>query len=204
VRHAKSWISAVLACAGCAWVSAFPSPSPFPITWELKFDVGLPTRVVVLAPGDSAPKAYWYLTYTVANRTGRELTFLPFFEMLTENGTVTRSDRLIPPAVFATIQQREGKQFLEPALRIAGELRIGDDQMRDGVAIWPEATPNLGHFTIFASGFSGESTTLPAASADAKATILRKTLQLDYVMAGDGKFAENNLIEEVSRAYIMR
>ncbi len=202
MRHIKCWISAVVACAGCAWVSAFPTPSPFPVMWELKFEVGTPTRVVVSTPNDPSPKAYWYLTYTVANHTGRELTFLPCFEMLDSSGRVTRSDRLIPAAVFATVQQREGKQFLEPALRIAGELRIGDDQMRDGVAIWPEAEANLSRFTVFASGFSGESTTITG--PDNKPVILRKSLQLDYAVSGDRRFASDNAVEETSRSFIMR
>src|SRR5437588_12379146 len=78
----------------------YPKPSPYPISWELKFDHDMPQRIVVKAPGVAAPQAYWYLTYTVTNNTGQEQTFLPFFEMLTNDGKVIRSDNKIPAVVF--------------------------------------------------------------------------------------------------------
>src|SRR5436309_10296030 len=89
------------------FVQAYPKPSPYPVSWELKFEHGKPQRIVVEVPGAAAPQAYWYLTYTVTNNTDKEQTFLPVFEMLTEDGRIIRSDKAIPAGVFGAIKQRE-------------------------------------------------------------------------------------------------
>src|SRR5207248_1100298 len=59
----------------------YPKPSPYPISWELTFQHDKPKRIVVNVPGRPAPVAYWYLMYSVTNKTDQEQTFLPFFEM---------------------------------------------------------------------------------------------------------------------------
>src|SRR5205085_12300241 len=80
-------VFALLAITLCGIARAdFPKPSPYPITWELKFAHGKPVRIAVQVPGESVPKAYWYLPYTVTNLTDQERTFLPIFEMVTDEG----------------------------------------------------------------------------------------------------------------------
>ena len=61
----------------------YPKPSPYPKSWELDFEHGTPTRVVVQVPGQNVPQAYWYMTYTVTNNTDTEQLFLPSFDMAT-------------------------------------------------------------------------------------------------------------------------
>jgi hypothetical protein len=188
----------------------FPKPSPYPIAWELKLEYDQPRRVVVDVPGSSLPKAYWYVTYTVTNETDQEQLFLPVFEMLTREGRVIRSDQNIPKVVFDRIKRREGKQFLEPWTTIGGEIRIGEDEARDGVAIWEEPDPRMGSFSIFASGFSGEIATPKDATgqalkdSDGKPILLRKTLQLDFEIPGDGVFAGDDVINQTAELWIMR
>src|ERR1043166_8839932 len=123
----------------------FPKPSLYPKTWELDFQHGKPTRVVVQG-GKDVPKAYWYMIYTVTNNSNSEQLFLPSFELVTEDGAIHKSDFRIPKAVFDAIKKREGARFLEPAALIGGELRIGPEQAKDGVAIWPGPTPDMGGF----------------------------------------------------------
>src|SRR5436190_997985 len=67
----------------------FPKPSLYPKTWELSFEHGKPTRVVVQAKPTDVPRAYWYMIYTVTNNTDQEQLFMPSFELVTEDGTVT-------------------------------------------------------------------------------------------------------------------
>ena len=50
----------------------FPEPSPYPISWELKFEYSKPKRIVVQLPGPG-PKAFWYITYSVMNDTSSSL-----------------------------------------------------------------------------------------------------------------------------------
>ena len=180
----------------------YPKPSPYPRSWELKFEHGIPKRVVVQVQGSPVPKAYWYLTYTVTNETDKEQLFLPAFELLTEDGRVIRNDINIPGAVFNAIKKREGMKFLQPAAMIGGELRLGPDQAKDGVAIWPEPAARMGQFSIFVSGLSGETATVKG--PDGKDVILRKTLQLNYLIRGDEIYPGEDEVNENPSEWVMR
>ena len=188
---------------------SFPKPSPFPITWEFDFKHKPVKRIVVDIPG-SAPQAFWYMTYTVTNKTDQARTFLPVFEMLTEDGKVIRSDRSIPYKVFTEIKAREKNRFLEHFTQIGGEVRIGEDEARDGVAIWKEPNPEMGTFSIFLTGLSGEAVRLKDGEGkdvkDAKGQpiILRKTLQMNYFVRGDEVYPGQDEVNTRPEAWIMR
>ncbi|HEY1629089.1 MAG TPA: hypothetical protein VGF52_04465 [Tepidisphaeraceae bacterium] len=188
----------------------YPKPSPYPIAWEFKFDYQTPQRIVVKVPGTDAPQTFWYLTYTVTNNSDKEQMFLPIFEMLTRDGTVIRSDNKIPPQVFDAIKRQEKKPFLESFPKVEGELRLGEDQARDGVAIWPEPSPRMGQFSIFVGGLSGETAQLkdssgqPVKDKDGNPVILRKTLQLNYIIRGDGVYPGDEQVNENPKDWVMR
>ena len=118
------------------------------------------------------------------------------------DGNAVRTDRLIPLHVVEAIKSREGIKFLEQANQISGEVRLGDDEAREGVTIWPEASPDDREFTLFFSGFSGETAKVPG--PDSKDITLFKTLKLNYEVPGDAKFRDLNEVREVSRSYVMR
>ena len=180
----------------------YPKPSPYPKSWELKFEHGKPTRIVVQIPGSVVPQAYWYMTYTVTNETDKEQLFLPTFDMALEDGRIIRNDFKIPRPVFDSIKKREGMRFLEQAAAIGGELRLGPDQAKDGVAIWPEAALRMGRFSIFVTGLSGEAATVKG--PDGKDVILRKTLQLNYLIRGDEVYPGEDEVNENPSEWVMR
>jgi len=187
----------------------YPKPSPYPIAWQFQFQHDVPKRVVV-DTGKDAPVAYYYMTYTVTNNTGEERTFLPLFELLTSDGRVIRSDQNIPRKVFDAIKEREKKQFLEPWTKIGGELRLGDDQARDGVAIWAEPAARMGKFNIFVGGLSGEAVHLKndkgedLKDKEGNPIILRKTLQLDFHIRGDEVYRGEDPVDPSPETWIMR
>lgn len=188
----------------------FPKPSVYPISWEIAFSHGKPQRIVVQTPGEQTATAYWYMTYTVTNNSDQEQIFLPRFELLAEDGRVVRSDTNIPAAVFNAIKAREKKQLLEPFTTIAGEIRLGEDQARDGVAIFPEPSTRMGHFTVFVAGLSGEATTLKddkgevSKDKDGQPVILRKTLRLNYHVRGDEVYPGEDEVNENAEEWVMR
>ncbi|HEX8340939.1 MAG TPA: hypothetical protein VF624_08535 [Tepidisphaeraceae bacterium] len=189
--------------------SAYPKPSPYPVSWELKFVHSEPRRVVVEVPGAPLPKAYWFITYTVTNNTERDVEFLPEFLMVSKNGTVKRSDRVVPRVVFDKIKSATNNKLLESALKVAGTLHVGEDQARDGVAIWEEPEVRMGSFTIFVTGLSGESTPLtddagaPLNDKDNRPILLFKTLQLDFNISGDELYA-GDPVDQTGKQWIMR
>ncbi len=58
---------AVLTLTAAVW--AYPKPASVPYRWELDFEPG-ELRLYVDTAGEAA--AYWYFTYKVTNRTGRD------------------------------------------------------------------------------------------------------------------------------------
>lgn len=190
--------------AALAHGAKYPEPSVYPIAWQLDFKQGTPTRIVV------ATEAYWYLTYTVTNKSGQDQVWQPDFQMVSDDGKVIRSDKGIGADVFDTIKAREANRFLRSASEVAGDLRQGEDQAKDGVAIWKEPARRMGKFKIFVAGLSGEFAILkgddgkPIPGDDKLPLILHKTLELDYAIYGDEHFPGRNEVHETGHKWIMR
>jgi hypothetical protein len=180
----------------------YPKPSPYPVSWELTIDYAKPKRIVVQAPGDDASKAYWYITYHVTNNTDQDrIPFFPVFDMMTNDGQIIASDNNIKPAVFDAVAQREHIKYLQSANQIGGPLLQGEDQAKDGVAIWPEPDPRMGTFTVFVAGFWGESATV---KIDGKMVTLHKTLQLTYHLDSDAAHPGEGALAQKDAQFIMR
>ncbi len=191
-------------------VGEYPRPSPYPVSWELKFAHATPKRIVVTPASGGVPQPYWYMTYAVTNNSDKEQTFLPVFELVTRTGKAIRSDNSIPAAAFDAIKLREKNHFLEPSYKIAGQLRVGDDQAKEGIAIWPEPDPRMGSFSIYVAGLSGEIAELRddggavMKDKDGQAIILHKTLQLNYLIRGDEVYPGEDEVNEKSETSVMR
>jgi hypothetical protein len=211
---------AALALLIPAVARAFPKPSEFPVSWELKFKYGTPKRIAVKTADSGVPKAYWYMTFSITNTSDQEQQFLPEFELLTKEGQVVQSDKNIPTEVFNAIKARERIKDLEPLSKIAGRILIGEDQTRDGVAIWPEpADPRMGTFSIFVGGLSGETCYLKdgqeldkdkidwhAMSPENKKSlvVLHKTLHLTFQIPGDEFYPGEDAVLEKGKEWVMR
>jgi hypothetical protein len=203
----------------------FPEPSLYPIEWELKFDHKTPRRIVVDDPRSGRRNAYWYMTYSVTNPTDKPVEFTPSFQLLSQNSKSfdpVRSDLAIPPAVFQTIFNREGNKFLESHHKIQGTLNPGEEQSRDGVAIWPEPQTRMGKFDVFVGGLSGEYTILKKKDGkftqidlkkaaeelkgvpEADRLTLRKTLQLTFQVPGDEVRPGEDPVIKKGQKWVMR
>lgn len=199
-------VAVALVSSGTVWLpqakAELPEPSSYPITWQLKFEYGKPTRIVVQVPGKSAPQAFWYLPFSVTNTTDRERMYFPVFELVTEEGKIIRSDKNIPVAVVNEVRKQQGNRFLQPLLQTSGELRLGEDETKHSAAIWAEPEPRLGRFSILVSGLSGESTKVK--NAKNEDVILRKTLQLNFFIRGDEVYPGEDEVNENASLWIMR
>jgi hypothetical protein len=180
----------------------FPTPSPFPVSWELTMTHSVPKRIVVQGAGDANPQSYWYVTYHVANNTDQDrILFYPQFDMMLENGQDVRSDIGVSPSVFDAIKKKEHLKYLQGNDTIGGDLRQGEDQSKDGVAIWPEPRLRMGTFTVFASGFWGETATVKVGDKDVN---LHKTLQLTYHLDSDEAHPGGGDLVQKDEEYVMR
>lgn len=179
-----------------------PVPSVYPTTWQLKFEYGKPKRILVNVPGKSTAQAYWYLPFSVTNTTDQERMYFPVFEIVTQDGTITRSDKGIPTAVVNEIRKQQGNRFLQPLVQTAGELRLGEDETKYSAAIWPETVTRMGKFSILVGGLSGETTKVKDATG--QDVRLRKTLQLNFLVRGDEVYPGEDEVNENPSQWIMR
>lgn len=211
-----------------AEVGEGPSPSPLPVSWELKFDYLEPRRIEVRFNNASRPEVYWYMVYTVTNTSGRTQRFYPTFQLVTDDLRVIDTDMGINRAVFDAIRARHAathSEMVHPTKAI-GDLLAGEDYARESVAIWRATDVNVNNFRIFVAGLSGEARvdanptydpdkpeTAEVRGADGvtrsetvnpKYFTLRKTLEIAYSLAGSEVTRALATPERLYSRWIMR
>ena len=156
--------------------------------WTFDFKYDDPAPLVVTTP-QGKRAVYWYVLYTVTNHSGEDRLFVPSFTLVTDTVKVVKAG--IHPSVFEAIKTQRKVPFLEDAAAVMGKVRIGPDNAKTSVAIFPPLDPKTDKFTIFVGSLSGEYVERPKASAkpdtpeDEKVLRLYKTLALEYDLPGD-------------------
>ena len=173
-------IAAALPMAG-APALAYQQPSLVPVSWELNFKYSPLERVFVTVDGKEKP--YWYMRYTVINNSGRDVLFTPDFEIVADTGQVVHAFKDVPNAVFDKIKDLYKNPLLQSPNNIYGKLLQGEDNAKDGVAIFPALDPDGRNFKVFVTGLSGETATVknPMTGKD---VIIQKALELDINIPG--------------------
>ena len=201
-----------------AWTlptSAAPKPSlvPEPGIWQLDFELhGDPKQIQITLPGDTQPRIFWYLLYTVTNNTSQEVEFYPQFDLFTDNFLLYHAEDTAPKPVFEAIHQlyRHTLPLLEPQEMVTGKILIGEDNARDSVAIFTDFDPNANSAKIFTAGLSNETVTVDCPvnvnsnTKKPEKILLRKTLMLQYRVPGDQYNPKNRAMLYSSRDWIMR
>ena len=93
-----------------------PRPSPFPVRWELDFAAG-PLRLFV-HPADGS--SWWYFTYRVTNRTGRDQVWAPELVLFTDAGEILDAGNGVPTRVTESIRGLLRDELLETQSEIIG------------------------------------------------------------------------------------
>ena len=156
-------------------------PARVAISWELTFKHGNLERIVV--PVDGKDQTFWYMRFTIVNNSGRDILFTPNFEILAESGTATAALKIVPAAVFDKIKTVYNNPLLLSPINIDGKLLQGEDNAKDGVAIFPDLDANSRNFALFVMGLSGETSEV-VNPLNKQPVILQKTLELDYNVPG--------------------
>jgi hypothetical protein len=188
---------AVLLAAGAAL--AYPKPAPVPPRWELEFKPG-ELRLYV-DPNEG--QTYWYFTYMVTNRTGRDQVWAPVFDLFTDAGEILRSGREVPSRVAADIKELLGNEFLEHQNEIIGDIYHGRDHAKEGLVVWPARRTDVNEISLFIAGTSGE-TAVVVNPLTGERVLLRKTLQRDYLIPGDALPRGSKPVELKTQHWVMR
>lgn len=202
-------LSAALLAAAAPHAMTAPEPFEVAIKWELEFEYEAPLPIQVTLPGEKKPRVFWYMLYTVTNRTrddetgrGTDRDFIPGFVVYTETGQATNANWRVSSTVFQAVKKRHNRPLLKNHANITGKILFGKDNAKDGAIIWADFDPDAGSFDVFISGLSGETAELklPApitvteidAFGKAKTVktdkiVLSKTLQLNYTVKGQAE-----------------
>jgi hypothetical protein len=189
----------VAAAALNGLAAAHPKPAAVPYRWELEFKAGDLRLFLDPVTGDG----FWYLTYMVTNRTGRDQVWAPSLILFTDAGEILSSGREVPSRVTEDVIDLLGNPLLEEQNQLIGPLLHGRENAREGLAIWPARRLDANELSLFVRGISGESTRVSNPVTGQQIT-LYKTLQRDYLIRGDAVSRGSSPIELVEERWIMR
>ena len=179
--------------------SAYPVPAGTPFRWEFQFKAG-DFRLYV---DQETNEAYWWMHYTVTNRTKRDRIWAPKFTLFTDVGEILESGKDVPSTITAKIKDLLGNELIETQNEIIGDLLQGIENARDGLVIWPARVLQVNEITMFISGVSGETIRVrnPITSEQ---VILYKSIQRNYLIPGDALARGLRPIELKSEKWILR
>ncbi len=220
-------LAAVLGGAvGLAHAGTAPIPLEVPAAWQLTVEMKAPMPIQIRLPGDTKKTTFWYVLYTVMNRyrdpaTKRptEQIFIPDFSLFTDDGKLIPAGRKTPAVVFNAIKKKHQLPLLKDMVSITGKLLFGEDNAKDGVAIWPDFGSKTGKVDIFVGGLSGEikPIKLPtpvkitkvdsrgkSTTKDVSVLYLTKTLQLTYKIVTEAASQQFGKARLLKKKWIMR
>ena len=160
--------------------AAAPAASVSSQDWELGFAPG-DLRLYV-DPVDG--RRYWYFTYTVTNLTERDLVFAPRIELFMDSGEILRSGRGVPSRTVGQLRKLLGNPLLEDQNRIIGDLRVGKENARTGIAVWPAENLDITELTLFFQGLSSDRKVVQHPGSGDPVSLYR-TLRREYTVPGD-------------------
>ncbi|MEM6393847.1 MAG: hypothetical protein AAF797_13825 [Planctomycetota bacterium] len=137
----------------------FPTPALVSPSWKLQFTHDTPDTLAVTV--DGRIRWYWYMPFSVTNRTADPVYFVGRLTLLTDGGRVMTTNRAIPDEVFNAVKERLGNPLLLRLNQTAGSMLPGPDSQRDSVAIWPVPVEDVDRFTLFVAGIYGEVAQVP-------------------------------------------
>jgi hypothetical protein len=168
------------------------NPKPDSKIWVLDFRFKDPRLIKVDVPG-RGQKVCWYLWYQVINKTKEAHTFIPDFELVTNDKHTVHHDQVLPKVQDAIRQVEDPTGYLN----IKNSVTIAETPIPPsrpdanpkavtGVAIWDDVDPDSNNFTIYVAGLSnGWSQTDNPISPDKEPIVRRKTLKLNFKRLGD-------------------
>lgn len=188
---------------------AAPEPDPVPRKWQLTLETG-PMRVMSVDVDGSGPepaRLYYYMTYKVINNTGQDILFTPSFDLTTDEGDLQRSGRGVPGAVTDQIVAALENKLLEDQISIVGMLLQGEENAKEGLAVWPVGVAHVRDLSVFARGFSGEMRAMDVYDPETKGTkrvTFRKTLMLQFQPLGETRDMGAGELPRIKEQWVMR
>ena len=185
----------VFACSALA----YPKPAPVPYKWELQFEPG----ELRLYQDKQTGGHYWFFTYTVTNRTGKDQLWAPKLTLFTDGGEILEAGRDVPTRITEEMLDLLGNELLQDQNEVLGEIFQGRENAKEGLVIWPARNLKVNQASLFIAGISGETARVKN-PVSGEEVILRKTLQRDYLVPGSAAARGTKPVEMISQTWILR
>ena len=209
--------AAVMVVAGDARTA--PVPSEAKVKWQLDLVYDRPRPIRVQLPGQKTKTTFWYMIFSVANRTGKDHAYAPQFDLYTDTGQLLRAGQGTPTFVFREIKALHSMPLLKTLAAVTGKILQGEDNAKHSVATWQDFDPKAGAFDVFVGGLSGETAVIQLPKAikivkiDArgnkkevvtKQLLLTKQLQLSYKIPGEAQARPRTPVRFIRKKWILR
>lgn len=203
-----------------------PIPDEAPFKWQFRFYFKEPRSIMVKTPGAEKPRLFWYIKFTIINRTGNSRPFDPEFQLYTETGQLlSAGEGFNSTAVFEKIKNVMNNPLLVDLNTATGKILQGEDNAVESVAIFRDFDPEAGRFDVFIGGLSGETAKIklpnpikirkekpfnPEKKTDASEVvetqeiILSKTLKLTYKIGSQAKDRQGAPLRFLGKEWVMR
>jgi hypothetical protein len=180
--------------------------SPDSKVWVLNFIFKDPRPITIDVPGRGR-KVCWYLVYSVVNKTKESHTFIPDFELVTQDKDTVHQDQILPTTQGA-IQDLEGRKLKNSVTMASSPIppskENADPTRVNGVAIWDDVNPESSHFYIYVSGLSNGWSVTDAPDGNGDPIVRRKTLRLEFSRVGDPALVDSRQIKYEGANWVYR
>ncbi len=203
-----------------------PIPDEAPFNWQFRFYFKEPRSIMVKMPGSKKPRLFWYIKFTIINRTGGSRPFDPEFQLYTETGQLlSAGEGFNSTPVYDKIKKIINNPLLVDLNTATGKILQGEDNAVESVAIFKDFDPKAGLFDVFIGGLSGETAKIklpnpikirkeipfdPEKKTDASEVveteeiILSKTLRLTYKIGSQAKDRQGAPLRFLGKEWVMR
>ena len=146
---------------------------------------------------------FWYFTYEVVNNTGKDQRFAPRIELLVDDGRIVRQGDGVPTRVNRDLKEFLGDALLEDQFEILGMVLQGKTHAKSGLVVFRADDLDPTELTVMVQGLSKETEKRQNPKTGETVT-LRKTVRIDYLVAGDPRPSGTQTFPAVSRGWIFR
>jgi hypothetical protein len=189
---------------------AAPKPAVVQKPGDWTLDVRYENPEQITLTGDIQQR-YWYIIVSLTNKTGKDADFYPTAELVTDTLQVLPAIKGTSAVLFEKIKNRHQAKypFLQLMENANDKVLQGKDNTVDIAICFPDFDPNAKNVSIYITGLSNETAVVenPAVKdkdGNPEKVYLRKTLELNYSIAGDPKFRPDQKMKLESKNWVMR
>ncbi len=198
-------VSLLTLVAGALSAALAPVPEASPRRWLLDVNFG-PLRVMSVQT-DKGARAFYYLTYTATNRSGKDQSFAPTFDLVDGDMMVTRAGANVPDEALRAAKARIADALVEDPIAVIGTIGQGAENAKSGFVVFSCEDLTPGRITVYAAGFSGETAVIrtpDTAAGPGGLVTLRRTMALQYNDPGDLANRRDVPLDLIEAGWVMR